>query len=99
MEYLKNGAEDIVLLFKDRSTMDKSLAGVGVFCARVVDRIWQGEHQLECKMLTLYIYIGNGALIFAVNMYVGCYLDSAGNMFDFLFHLLGQAKDKSRYQH
>lgn len=43
MEYLKNGAEDIVLLFKDRSTMDKSLAGVGVFCARVVDRIWQGE--------------------------------------------------------
>ena len=44
MEYLKNGADDIVLLFKDRSTMDKSLAGVGVFCARVVDRLWQGGH-------------------------------------------------------
>ena len=53
MEYLKNGAEDIVLLFKDRSTMDKSLAGVGVFCARVVDRIWQGEHQSECNTMLI----------------------------------------------
>lgn len=44
MEYLNHGADDIILLFKDRSTMDKSLAGVGVFCARIVDRIWQGEH-------------------------------------------------------
>ena len=43
MDYLKDGADDIVLLFKDRSTMDKSLAGVGVFCARVVDRLWQGK--------------------------------------------------------
>lgn len=45
MEYLKNGADDIILLFKDRSTMDKSLAGVGVFCARIVDRVWQGKYQ------------------------------------------------------
>ena len=50
MEYLKSGSEDIVLLFKDRSTMDKSLAGVGVFCSRIVDRIWQGEQRLDCNV-------------------------------------------------
>ena len=35
------------------------------------------------------------ALISLCCFFTGCYLDSAGNIFDFLFHLLGQAKYKS----
>ena len=46
MEYLQSGNEDILVLFKatDASAFPRAISGLSVFCARLVDKLWQGVY-------------------------------------------------------
>ena len=46
MEYLQSGNEDILVLFKatDASLFSRAISGLSVFCARLIDKLWQGVY-------------------------------------------------------
>lgn len=46
VEYLQSGNEDILVLFKVTAgdSYPQSIAGLAVFCARLVDKVWQGMY-------------------------------------------------------
>ena len=60
MEYLQSGNENILVLFKatDASVFPRAISGLSVFCARLVDKLWQGVYlKPSAKVYTFLLFL------------------------------------------